>query len=89
MSTITTPRAPSLAKDTAIALPRPRAPPVIKATPGATTPDRFAEGYDVVRKPYISNKLEVGVLTFRESPMFMNECCYAEFIKFWQSESRK
>ena len=39
ISTITTPRAPSLAKETAIAFPSPRAPPVTKATPGATGPD--------------------------------------------------
>jgi hypothetical protein len=41
MSTRTMPRAPSLAKDTAMALPRPRAPPVMNATPGAMGPDRF------------------------------------------------
>lgn len=40
-STSTTPLAPSLAKDTAIALPSPRAPPVMKATPGARGPERF------------------------------------------------
>jgi hypothetical protein len=39
MSTITTPRAPSPAKTTAIAFPRPRAPPVTNATPGARGPD--------------------------------------------------
>jgi hypothetical protein len=41
MSTITTPRAPSFAKETAMALPSPRAPPVMNATPGASGPERF------------------------------------------------
>jgi hypothetical protein len=39
--TITTPRAPSLANDTGMAFPSPRAPPVTNATPGATAPVLF------------------------------------------------
>lgn len=38
---MTTPLAPSLAKETAMAFPRPRAPPVMKATPGARGPERL------------------------------------------------
>jgi hypothetical protein len=46
ISTITTPRAPSLAKETAIAFPSPRAPPVTKATPGARGPDLLVVDID-------------------------------------------
>lgn len=42
MSTITTALAPSFAKDLAIAFPSPRAPPVMKATPGVFGPFRYA-----------------------------------------------
>lgn len=41
MSKRTMPRAPSLAKDWAIARPRPRAPPVMKATPGRIGAERW------------------------------------------------
>ena len=40
MSTIATPLLPSFAKEQAIALPNPLAPPVMKAMPGATGPFR-------------------------------------------------
>jgi hypothetical protein len=46
ISTITTPRAPSLAKEMAIAFPSPRAPPVTKATPEARGPDLLVVDLD-------------------------------------------
>jgi hypothetical protein len=49
MSTMTTPLAPDFANDTAIASPRPRPPPVTKATPGKREDDWFVDAFQTVK----------------------------------------
>lgn len=61
MSTITTARAPSFAKDRAIAKPNPRAPPVMKATPGVFGPLLYATSFgDCSTEPMLKSDIEIN-----------------------------
>jgi hypothetical protein len=49
MSTMTTPLAPDFANETAIASPRPRPPPVTKATPGKREDDWCVDAFQTIK----------------------------------------
>jgi hypothetical protein len=70
MSTITTALAPSFANDRAMALPNPRAPPVMKATPGVFGPVLYATSLDAGSTDPISEIMASLKLEFLEFPSF-------------------
>jgi hypothetical protein len=78
MSTMTTPRAPSLARDTAIAFPRPQAPPVTRATPGAMGPDLLVVEVDF----YSMNRSVHHMFSDIGMKMDLSPCYFLKLRKF-------